>query len=144
MLVRTATDPVSYGNGYQWAAWKAIESLGPAASSAVPTILDLIRREPQYTYEALKILKAIGPGAAQAVDDLIMTVQRRGSTYSGGGSCRSRACEVLGSIGPPAANALPVLRWAAHDPSSETRRAAREAIAAVTASWRGQGPTGSP
>jgi len=132
LLRRIALDENVYGKSYQWVAWEAIEKLGPGAASAVPEIIEFGRRNPRYTSAVAEALAGIGPGAAEAVDDLILVVQRRGSVYSDGSSHRSKACEALGSIGPEAARALPVLRWAAHDQSAVVRRAAREAIAAVT------------
>ena len=131
LLLRMAPDEGAYPSSHQWAAWKAIGELGPDAASAVPGIVEFIQGEPQYTYAVPGTLKEIGPGASEAVDELIKIAQRRGSTYSGGGSCRSRACEVLGRIGRQAAGALPVFRRAAHDQSSVVRRAAREAIGVI-------------
>ena len=133
LLLRIATDETTYPSSRQWTAWKAIGELGPGGASAVPAIMEFIREEPQYTSQALETLKAIGPGALPAVDDLIRIVQHQGATYLGAGPWRSRACEVLGNVGPEAARALPVLRWAAHDQSPVVRRVARDAISAVTA-----------
>jgi len=90
-----------------WSACEALEAIVPAASEAVPALVDLIRRSEdreviKSACEALRgiALRGIGPDASEAVLALVDSFER---------SVIKRACDALGAIGPAASEAVPAL-----------------------------------
>jgi len=77
----------------------AIVILGPAATSAIPTLASLLDKH-RTGYEAERGLVAIGPAAIPAVIGVIET-----STNL----TRARAMEILAEYGPSARSAVPLL-----------------------------------
>ncbi len=116
------------------AACEALEGIGPAASEAVPALVDLLKSgESDLDKEpACEALVAIGPASVPALVDLIRSSKRLGDAYY--------ACKALERIGEPA---LPALRsltgWFSGVPG-EVKWRVRKAIAKIE---RGEGePSG--
>ena len=78
----------------------AIVILGPAATSAIPALVDFLNNNNRAGYEAARGLAAIGPAAVPAVI---------GTIESSTNLTRARAIEILGEYGPSASSAVPVL-----------------------------------
>jgi hypothetical protein len=121
---------------------KVLQEMGPAASPAVPELINLLnlstgsvsrppRPDPltpfyscyQNTYCAEQIyetLKSIGPGAAGAVPSLISLAQEQAS-HPGRNDYREQLLSVLGAIGPNAAPAIPMMFSQANAPEQQGR-----------------------
>lgn len=90
-------------------AVRLIYRLGPEAESAVPSLIEALKEEPQteddvlFRREIQFALATIGPGAKQAVPALV------GSLDSEHDEIRASACFALGRIGPGARAAVPRL-----------------------------------
>jgi HEAT repeat protein len=87
----------------------ALKGIGPAARSAVPSLV--------------KVLEGTFP-------DRTPPLEGPARYYA---DVRSVAAEALGAIGPDAKDALPALRKAAQDPSADVRDAAAEAVRRIGA-----------
>jgi HEAT repeat protein len=72
---------------------------GPAGREALPELIGLLRDE-EWGIKVLPVLAAMGQVAAPAVSELIKVL-------GGDVDPRSTAIDILGSIGPGAAAALP-------------------------------------
>jgi HEAT repeat protein len=127
-IIRIVGDESLFPSSLQWAAYRAIEAIGPAAEEAVPTILAALRKNPSLGWAAASAFRAMGAAAAEAVDDLVMVLRRADRTYADRPGPRQLACEALGRIGLPAARVVPALVVATHDRESAVRHAAREAL----------------
>jgi HEAT repeat protein len=90
----------------QKAACWALEAIGPAASEAVPALVDLIKRSENdwVVWRACRALRRIGPAASEAVPALAYLIMR-----SGNGDVLWAACRTLEEIGPAASEAVPAL-----------------------------------
>jgi len=87
-------------------AMQVLAALGPKAAPALPDILAALRAgDPQFCDEAAMAIAALGPAAAPAVDDL-----RKLLGDEQAGAARYSAAFALGSIGPGAKAAEPMLR----------------------------------
>jgi hypothetical protein len=92
--------------GVRWAAVRAIGEIGPKAKAAVPTLIEILRRDSidrAMEYSAVWALGEIGPEAAPAVPALIEYLPR-GGTIGATETARS-----FGKIGPDAKSAIPAL-----------------------------------
>ena len=139
--------------GVRRAASEALGSIGPAAAEAAPALAMLLNdRNRTVRRAALNALQRIGPGAAQVVPDLAelfsrqrdvahwqVTVETMASIKSpqtaawlasllmAGHEASRLAAEVLGRLGPVAAEAVPGLAKLLDDWENAVRREARRA-----------------
>jgi HEAT repeat protein len=98
-------------------AVRLIARVGPDAASAVPALIEAMRKRPQddddveFLREAQFALGAIGPGARKAVPALVRSLS------SDNDEIRASAAYALGRIGPGARAAVPALQANLKSPS---------------------------
>ncbi len=115
----------------QWSILQALGKLGPAAKSAVPALMKLLRTEVPHDFlgvrrEAASSLGKIGPEAGAAIPALIEALKDKDWTV------RSQAAEALGEIGLDAWDAVAsALSEAQEDDNEWVREAARRALPKV-------------
>jgi HEAT repeat protein len=105
---------------------------GPAAKSAVPTLLERLKdpqglpeRDRVHTRKTLVFaLGRIGPDAKEAVP-VLLAILREPDVED---DLRLAVVDALRRIGPAAREAIPALKALSRDPSSQMRRAASEAL----------------
>ena len=141
----------------QWAAANQLQQLGPAASDAIPVLVEMLSDAlPRNRKAAAEALGKIGPAASQAVPALIEAtkdaennVRFEAVTALGGigedpalaalveilhhneAYMRYKAAEALQKLGPKAVLAVPELIEAFSDPENQVRDAAIMAVGAI-------------
>ena len=111
----------------RYRAAEALGTLGPAASSAVPALIDALSdQEALVRSAAAQTLGNIGAGAKAAVPDLIRALKDKQPLV------RAAAAEALGKIEQGGSRALPSLLAALKDPELSVRLAAETALAMVS------------
>ena len=96
--------------------------LGPQARSAVPALIEALKKDANVRQNAARALGQIGPEAKEAVPALIDALGD--SEWS----VRRQAALALGQVGPDARPAVPALKKLGNDPDKLVRRASEEAI----------------
>jgi HEAT repeat protein len=102
----------------------AIETIGPAAAAAVPSLIRLLKdsNDEGIRKAAARTLGAIGAAAKAAIPTLIEALDDK-DLY-----VRFSAAHALGRIGPEAKAAVPALRKALESDSKELQRHAASAL----------------
>jgi HEAT repeat protein len=102
-----------------------LSQLGPEARSAVPALVEALKRDLSVRENAALALGNIGPDAREAVAALIEAL---GDLEW---NMRRLAALALGKIGADAAPAVPSLLKLGRDPDKRVQQAAREAVAKI-------------
>lgn len=108
------------------AAVRAIEAIGPAASNAIPALVESLN-DPITQSQAAGALGAFGQSAISAVPKLAELVAKP-APFAGGTELRSNAARTLGRIGLANETVLSALREAAAESEARIRTAATEAL----------------
>jgi HEAT repeat protein len=117
----------------QGAGAAAIRSLGPAAKEIVPDLARGLRAgDANVRKDLIGILGSLGKDAAEAAADLAALVAQPAFPY------RVEAARALVSIGTAAAAAVPTLQKALEDKNPDVRKAAEDALRAITGSPTGK------
>src|SRR5204862_3445966 len=98
------------------AAASAIESIGAAASNAIPTLI-LALNDPAAQTIAARTLAAFGPNAAAAAPELVKVLADP-SRAAGRGEPRSNAARTLGHLGVRTPAVVNTLKDAADNPEA--------------------------
>lgn len=106
----------------------AFQVLGPAATSATPVLIGLLRsKDNEVTASAARIISFIGPGARQAVPALMQAAQNSDPYV------RSEAAFTLGAIGHSAEEAVDVLIALLDDEDSNVSFNALQSLGSIRA-----------
>lgn len=96
--------------------------LGSEARSAVPSLIEALKKDSLVRQQAARAPGQIGPDAREAVPALSAALE------DSAWAVRRQAALALGRIGPDARPALPKLQKLGRDPEPLVRRAAQEAL----------------
>ncbi|MBI4601566.1 MAG: HEAT repeat domain-containing protein [Planctomycetes bacterium] len=114
---------------FRWYAAKALGRIGPAASAAVPALMEALMSDNTVGFCSARALGQIGPKAQAAVPALIRALEDPADIV------RMKAAHALWMIGPAAEAALPALHELAEKDEDETVRAiAKQATGLLTES----------
>jgi HEAT repeat protein len=102
-----------------------LSRLGSAARSAVPSLIEALKRSSPVRQNAALALGQMGPDARDAVPALCEALGD--SEWA----VRRQAAVALGKIGPEARGAIPALQRVSRDPDRLVRSAAREALKGI-------------
>jgi HEAT repeat protein len=104
-----------------------LSRLGPAARSAVPSLIEALSKDRPVRQNAALALGQIGPDAREAVPAL-------GEALSDSEwAVRRQAALALGQIGPEARKVIPGLQKVSRDPDPLVRQAAQKALKQIRA-----------
>jgi HEAT repeat protein len=112
-------------------AVRALGEIGPGARAALPVLVEMVQTAHLSQIFAAQAIWRIGPRGPAEVSLIIRTLID-GLAKSKDGRGRSWIAEVLCEVGPPAKEAIPVLSTASRDPDAQVRRAAGDALRAIT------------
>jgi len=108
----------------RWAACQAIQTLGPAASSAAPELVEIFKSNDQYDLNAATMaLHAIGINA-EICERLNALMEKGGLSVS----ARAQIVSALGNVKPPSQRSLNVLVAALRDSSAYVPGRAAETL----------------
>lgn len=150
-LTRLLYDP---DTNVRASAAQGLAFLGPRAKKAVPSLIELVKKNDDAIVDAIITLGSIGPAATESVPHLLESIQKNRRAKSVGlqslglmapedkrtlkalekgleeedALVRTTAAATLGYIGPPAASAIPALKKAANDDDPYVANAAKNAI----------------
>ena len=104
---------------------EALGAIGPAAASALPILRSAAAQSdnPWFLAKLARALKQIQPGAEKSV--VLGTIQALSNTNE---RSRARAADLLGTLGPFAAPAIPRLQALRDDPWAMVRTSAVQAL----------------
>jgi hypothetical protein len=131
--VPALADALSDNQMVSWPAADALANIGPDAAPAIPALVAIIEREQgqgktsetgsetpsTFSWLAGKALAAIGPASIPALLELLAHEDR---------FVRMTAAQALGTMEPPAQDAIPALNNALSDQDEHVRRLARVAL----------------
>ncbi len=110
----------------QMDAMDDVVELGPAAKTAVPTLIkELAASDPQLQWHAARAISAIGPGAKDAVPALTTALK------SSDPKVRGYAANALESIGDASQPVAKELAGLLSDKDGDVRRAAMDALVGI-------------
>lgn len=109
--------------GVRWNAARTLGKIGPAAKSAIPTLIAVLKDSEVLLREhAAEALGDIGPDSAEAVPHLIPLLKDEDSRV------RRDVVRALGMIGPAAKSASPAILPLLNDDEPPVREAAKVAL----------------